>query len=779
MVEAGGLHIIGTERHEARRIDNQLRGRAGRQGDPGSSRFYVSLEDDLMKRFGRSASPGLMDRLGLEEDVPIEQARVARRSRTPRPVEGFNFDIRKHVVEYDDVMNKQREAIYAERDKVLRNEDLTETVRDFLDDEVDAMADQLPRRRRRPGVEPRGPRRPRCRRWASTGAGTTEEELGEFRTREELAGHLRDLVDGRSRRRTARDGEEVWSQVERFVLLRTIDSLWVEHLTEIDDMRRGIGLRGYAQQDPLNEFRKEAFRLYEELAASSGTRSRPRSSGSPSPASRRPLRRPEAPPADPAQRRCGRGHGPPHGVGNGSGSGRAAAARVGPARPRHRPARHHRARRPTGPPARPVRSPGDRTAREVPGDAPPRTASAGIHPLGCPDRTQRLVLVRVGPEVQEVSRGLSARVAGGIVRSVVVAGLLVAAAGGFAALFGSGSRAPSTRNGPPTRSSSSARPSTTAGPPPCSGAARPRDLALPAGVAPHLVVTGGKRPGDRTTEAAVARRYAIDHGVPAEAIFGEDEARNTLDSLRAVGARCTSEGCGPPCSSPIHAHAAGRPDRLGPGARGVLVAHPDLARPARSGACRQGDDPRAGGARRVPRDGRRLPRRGRRRLTRRPHGRRTVNDPGERAGSAHRTRHEARFRAISRLQSVRPLGLCVGRTYTPSQSSALRDRRPSPSRAESSPTRRRTEPSTRPREGPGERELVKQAEEAQFVDLIACEKDCRNCSYAAALDCDGNCGVCPHNSYCPCVNPVVARSKTALRLIELRPILLQDLQVRG
>jgi hypothetical protein len=122
----------------------------------------------------------------------------------------------------------------------------------------------------------------------------------------------------------------------------------------------------------------------------------------------------------------------------------------------------------------------------------------------------------------------------------------------------------------------------------------------------------------------------------------------------------------------------------------------------------------------------------------------------------------------------------VDRTYTPSKFFALRDRRPSPSRART-PAQASTYRAVAPtaREERGERELVKQAEEAQFVDLIACEKDCRNCSYAAALDCDGNCGVCPHNSYCPCVNPVVARSKTALRLIELRPILLQDLQVRG
>src|SRR4051794_4736753 len=142
VVAAGGLHIIGTERHDSRRIDNQLRGRAGRQGDPGSSRFYLSLDDDLMKRFASDRVAGLMERLGLEDDVAIESKLVSKTIESAQTrVEGFNFDIRKRVVEFDDVINKQRETIYAERDKVLRNEDLTETVREFLDQEIEAMAD--------------------------------------------------------------------------------------------------------------------------------------------------------------------------------------------------------------------------------------------------------------------------------------------------------------------------------------------------------------------------------------------------------------------------------------------------------------------------------------------------------------------------------------------------------------------------------------------------------------------------------------------------------------
>ena len=179
-------------------------------------------------------------------------------------VEGFNFDIRKRVVEFDDVINKQRETIYAERDKVLHNEDLTETVRAFLDDEVETLVDQDT-----VGEDPDA--------WnleglstalhtmGLTGDGTSADELWELGGREAIAEHLRVLADARLDERAAEIGEGDWAQVERLVLLRTIDSLWVEHLTELDDMRRGIGLRGYAQQDPLNEFRREAFRLYEEL----------------------------------------------------------------------------------------------------------------------------------------------------------------------------------------------------------------------------------------------------------------------------------------------------------------------------------------------------------------------------------------------------------------------------------------------------------------------------------------------------------------------------------
>jgi preprotein translocase subunit SecA len=265
VVEAGGLHIIGTERHESRRIDNQLRGRAGRQGDPGTSRFYLSLDDDLMKRFASDRVAGLMERMGLEDDVAIESRLVSKTIESAQSrVEGFNFDIRKRVVEFDDVINKQRETIYAERDKVLRNEDLGDTVSGFLDEEIDALLDQFAGGEAVDEWNLEG-LAAALRAMGLDGPGTSEDELWEIGGREALRGHLRELVDQRLEAKEEEVGEADWTTIERLVVLRTIDSLWVEHLTELDDMRRGIGLRGYAQQDPLNEFRREAFSLYTEL----------------------------------------------------------------------------------------------------------------------------------------------------------------------------------------------------------------------------------------------------------------------------------------------------------------------------------------------------------------------------------------------------------------------------------------------------------------------------------------------------------------------------------
>jgi preprotein translocase subunit SecA len=267
VVAAGGLHIIGTERHDSRRIDNQLRGRAGRQGDPGSSRFYLSLEDDLMKRFASDRVAGLMERLGLEDDVAIESGLVGKTIESAQSrVEGFNFDMRKRVVEYDDVINKQRETIYEERNKVLRNEDLSDTVRAFLEDEIGVLVDSHLTGESVDDWGMEGLAAAIKQMGLGDEPGTSEDDLWELGGREEIREHLLDIADAKLESKAKEVGEEDWATVERLVLLRTIDSLWVEHLTEVDDMRRGIGLRGYAQQDPLNEFRREAYRLYEELS---------------------------------------------------------------------------------------------------------------------------------------------------------------------------------------------------------------------------------------------------------------------------------------------------------------------------------------------------------------------------------------------------------------------------------------------------------------------------------------------------------------------------------
>jgi preprotein translocase subunit SecA len=266
VVTAGGLHIIGTERHDSRRIDNQLRGRAGRQGDPGSSRFYLSLEDDLMKRFASERVSNLLERLGLDDEMAIESRMVSKTIESAQTrVEGYNFDIRKRVVEFDDVINKQRETIYEERDKVLHNEDLGETIESFLEQEIDALVDRY--------LAPTMP----IAEWdleglsnALAGMGLSSDEttpaaLEEMGARDAVSVNLKDIALERMEAREKEVGED-WPLIERLVLLRTIDSVWVEHLTEIDEMRQGIGWRGLAQEDPLNAFRKEAFALFSEMS---------------------------------------------------------------------------------------------------------------------------------------------------------------------------------------------------------------------------------------------------------------------------------------------------------------------------------------------------------------------------------------------------------------------------------------------------------------------------------------------------------------------------------
>jgi preprotein translocase subunit SecA len=266
VVEFGGLHIIGTERHEARRIDNQLRGRAGRQGDPGSSRFYVSLEDDLMKRFGGSQIAGLMNKLGLEEDVPLEHSWVNKAIENAQTkVEAYNFDIRKHVVEYDDVMNKQREVIYADRRKVLEQENLRPMIEEWIEQELENLvANHLAGEQT--DLWDYDALFNGLRTMIPAAISIDPYQLREY-PREDLAGHLAELATEAYDERERQFGAQVMRAIEREWMLHIIDQLWIQHLTAIDDVREGIGLRAYGQRDPLIEYKVEAADMFDQLLA--------------------------------------------------------------------------------------------------------------------------------------------------------------------------------------------------------------------------------------------------------------------------------------------------------------------------------------------------------------------------------------------------------------------------------------------------------------------------------------------------------------------------------
>jgi preprotein translocase subunit SecA len=266
VVELGGLHIIGTERHESRRIDNQLRGRSGRQGDPGSSRFYVSFQDDLMRRFAPEWLPGMLAKLGMDEDVPIESGWVGKSLETAQgKVEGHNFDIRKHVVEYDDVMNVHRDVIYTERAKILEGADLRANVMEMIREEIEeTTASHLP------------DRQPEA--WNIEGlladiatifpveGGLAAEDFYN-READDIADELFEIASEAYEKREQQIGEPTARLLERLVMLQTIDRLWVEHLTAMDEMRQGIGLQAYGQQDPLVAYKREAHDMWEQLLA--------------------------------------------------------------------------------------------------------------------------------------------------------------------------------------------------------------------------------------------------------------------------------------------------------------------------------------------------------------------------------------------------------------------------------------------------------------------------------------------------------------------------------
>ncbi|HEY3303526.1 MAG TPA: preprotein translocase subunit SecA [Candidatus Binatia bacterium] len=265
VVAAGGLHIIGTERHESRRIDNQLRGRSGRQGDPGSSRFYLSLEDDLMRIFGAERIQGIMNRLGMEEGVPIEHGLVTRAiENAQKKVEAHNFDIRKHLLEYDDVMNKQREVIYNQRKEVLKGENLKEEVLEM----AAGLAEEIAARYAEKEGDPSE--------WDFKGLSDalyhqfafrlefSEKEQEEL-TLEQVQERVVQKVTEAYERKEAQFGAPMLRQLEKVIMLQTIDTLWKDHLLNMDHLKEGIGLRGYGQKNPLQEYQKEGFEMFEEM----------------------------------------------------------------------------------------------------------------------------------------------------------------------------------------------------------------------------------------------------------------------------------------------------------------------------------------------------------------------------------------------------------------------------------------------------------------------------------------------------------------------------------
>jgi preprotein translocase subunit SecA len=266
VTDLGGLHILGTERHESRRIDNQLRGRSGRQGDPGSSRFYLALEDDLLRIFGGERITGIMEKLGMEEGEPIEHNMISRAIENAQAkVEGHNFDIRKQLIEYDDVMNQQREVIYRQRREALAGKSLKDSIMEMIRDKAEEIAD------------------------ATVGDEVHAEEWDEKKIRDavykqfnfRLNSFNQETLDGLNRdglselifeaaekvyeEREAVIGSDEFRQLERVVMLQTVDSLWKDHLLSMDHLKEGIGLRGYAQQNPLIVYKKEGYEMFQDM----------------------------------------------------------------------------------------------------------------------------------------------------------------------------------------------------------------------------------------------------------------------------------------------------------------------------------------------------------------------------------------------------------------------------------------------------------------------------------------------------------------------------------
>jgi preprotein translocase subunit SecA len=263
VVELGGLHVLGTERHESRRIDNQLRGRSGRQGDPGSSRFYLSLQDDLMRIFGGERMQNFMLKLGMEEDVPIESKMISKRvAAAQKAVEAQNFAARKHLIEYDDVMNKQRKAVYGMRRQLLEGKEQRERIIEIIDGIVAGFIDiRCPERTHPSTFDLTGLQSDVL---SQFGVKINPQELASL-TRQEIEDRIVELLHARYQEKEDLIGPENMREAESVVMLNVIDNQWKDHLLSMDHLKEGIGLRGYGQKDPLIEYKKESFTLFQDM----------------------------------------------------------------------------------------------------------------------------------------------------------------------------------------------------------------------------------------------------------------------------------------------------------------------------------------------------------------------------------------------------------------------------------------------------------------------------------------------------------------------------------
>ena len=263
--DMGGLYIIGTERHEARRIDNQLRGRSGRQGDPGFTQFYISLEDDLMRRFGADNITGIMDKIGMDDDIPIENKMISKSIETAQKrVEVRNFEIRKNVLEYDDVMNKQREVIYGQRRQILMGENMAASIRAMVETIASSILEEIAAAGKYPEEWDLDLLQQRMNEAFALTEVLDKDAILRME-KPEVEAYLHEVALRRYEQREAELGAEQFHEVERLILLKNVDIKWMEHLDAMDQLRQGINLRAYAQRNPVDEYKNEAFDMFQQM----------------------------------------------------------------------------------------------------------------------------------------------------------------------------------------------------------------------------------------------------------------------------------------------------------------------------------------------------------------------------------------------------------------------------------------------------------------------------------------------------------------------------------